>query len=298
MALLIVGAVATWLTWRYFVGTSEGQRVDNASFVGAEIGQNVLWRAAEPILDVVSVSFVVLVLVAAALIAIMRRRWLLALQVTVLVGGANVTTQALKHVVWERENLAATSGALMNSLPSGHTTVAASVAAALLLVVPRGMRAGVAVLAAGYASATGVATMIGGWHRPSDAVAAITVVLAWAGLTITLTALLSPERTNPASGAGASTALAAGLLIVAGAVTGAVAVLALLRTLDALTTMSQLTARSDLATAYAGGALGIVALTAVSYAAILIGHQIASAPATAGATGGEPVRTQRDSPRD
>jgi membrane-associated phospholipid phosphatase len=280
MALCIVGALATWLTWRYFVGTWEGQRVDNASFVGAEIGQNVLWRAAEPILDVVSVSFVVLVLAAAALIAIMRRRWLLALQVTVLVGGANVTTQALKHVVWDRENLAQTSGALTNSLPSGHTTVAASVAAALLLVVPRGMRPGVAILAAGYAAATGVATMVGGWHRPSDAVAAIAVVLAWAGLTITLTALVSPEQTKPGSGDGTSTALGAGLLLVAGVVSGALAVLALLRTRDALTMLNQLTARSDLAAAYAGGALGVVAVAALTYAGILIGDQIASRPAS------------------
>jgi membrane-associated phospholipid phosphatase len=274
--LLLAGAISTWLTWRYFVDTWEGQRIDNAAFVGAEIGQNVLWRAAEPILDVVSVSFVVVVLAAAAFIAILRRRWLLAIQVAILVGGANVTTQALKHVVWDRPNLAETSGALMNSLPSGHATVAASVAAALLLVVPRSIRPGVAVIAAGYAAATGVATVIGGWHRPSDAVAALTVVLAWAGLTIAFTALVAPEESPQRGSAPTSVAVGSGLLIVGGGIAGVVATFALLRTRDALDSVDRLTSRQDLGAAYFGGAIGIVAVSALVYALILIGHQWAS----------------------
>ncbi len=106
--LFLAGSVGTWLCWRYFVDTYEGQLVDDAALRGSVIGQNLLWRAAEPVLDVVSVSFVVLVLSAAALIAVMRRRLLLAIQVTVLVGGANLTTQTLKHTLLERPPLAET----------------------------------------------------------------------------------------------------------------------------------------------------------------------------------------------
>ncbi|HEX6194898.1 MAG TPA: phosphatase PAP2 family protein [Jiangellaceae bacterium] len=277
--LFLAGSVGTWLCWRYFVDTYEGQLVDDAALRGSVIGQNLLWRAAEPVLDVVSVSFVVLVLSAAALIAVMRRRLLLAIQVTVLVGGANLTTQTLKHTLLERPQLAETGGALANSLPSGHTTVAASVAAALLLVVPRGIRPLVAVLAAGYTATTGIATVIGGWHRPSDAVAAVTVVLAWAGLTAMLTALVSPEWHRPGPPAGRSTAVAAGLLGAGGLAGGVLAAAALLRIRN-LVAMGDVTPalmpRQDLATAYVGGALGIAAVTAVVYAAILLAHQFAS----------------------
>lgn len=277
--LFIAGSAGTWLCWRYFVDTQEGQLIDDAALRGSVIGQNLLWRAAEPVLDVVSFSFVVLVLAAAALIAVMRRRWLLAIQVTVLVGGANLTTQALKHAALDRPQLADTGGGIANSLPSGHTTVAASVAAALVLVVPRTIRPLVAVLAAGYTAATGIATVIGGWHRPSDAVAAVTVVLAWAGLTVTLTAMVSPERHRPGPPAGKSTALAVGLLGTGGAVAGALAAMALLQTRDTLAGADispALMPRDDLATAYAGGALGIAAVTALAYAAILLGYQYAS----------------------
>lgn len=291
VALFVAGSAGTWLCWRYFVDTREGQLIDDAALRGSVIGQNLLWQAAEPVLDIVSVSFVVLVLAAAALIAVMRRRWLLALQVTVLVGGANITSQALKHTVLERPHLADTGGALANSLPSGHTTVAASVAAALVLVVPRTIRPLVAVLAAAYTAATGIATVIGGWHRPSDAVAAVTVVLAWAGLTVTLTALVRPERHRPGPPAGSSTVLAAGTLGAAGALGGALAAMALLRTRDALAAgnaVPTLLPRAELATAYAGGALGIAAVTALAYAAILLGHQYASYDPDQGRTSAEP----------
>jgi membrane-associated phospholipid phosphatase len=274
-ALVVAGSAGTWITWRYFVDTREGQLIDDAALSGSVIGQNLLWRAAEPILDIVSVSFVVLVLAAAALIAVLRRRWLLALQVTVLVGGANVTTQLLKRTLLERQHLADTGGAVFNSLPSGHTTVAASVAAALVLAVPRAIRPAVAIVAAAYTAATGVATVIGGWHRPADAVAAVTVVVAWAGLTVILTALAGPERHRPEPAMSTKTSMATAVLAAAGAVAGVAAMLALVRIRDVLAT-SDVQTREDLATAYAGGALGIIAVSAVAFAAILVGHQLAS----------------------
>ncbi|NED98639.1 phosphatase PAP2 family protein [Phytoactinopolyspora halotolerans] len=273
------GVVGTWLTWRYFVGTSVGQRIDDTAFRGSEIGHTTLWRVAEPVLEIVSIPFIVVVLGAAAVIALIRRRWLLALQVTILVGGANITTQFLKYVVLDRPDLADTAGAIDNSLPSGHTTVAASVAAALLLVVPRHTRPTVAVLAAGYTAATGVATMVGGWHRPSDVVAALTVVMAWAGLTMFVTALGSPETVRPPDSAIVPTTVVGGLMLVAGFISGLLSASALQSTSDALTRTDTVTNRSDLLEAYTGSALGVVATTAAVFATILITHQFACRPA-------------------
>jgi membrane-associated phospholipid phosphatase len=272
------GVVGTWLTWRYLVNTGIGQRVDDAAFRGSDIGQSRLWKVAEPVLDVVSVPFIVVVLSAAALIALIRQRWLLALQVTVLVGGANVTTQVLKYAVLDRPDLADTMGAANNSLPSGHTTVAASVAAALVLVVPRQARPTVAVLAAGYAAATGVATMIGGWHRPSDVVAAMTVVLAWSGLTMIVTALAGPERASTPDRAIVPTAVVGGLMAIASFIAGLLSASALAATADLIAGGGSVTERGDLLRAYTGSAFGVLATTGAIFAAVLVAHQFACRP--------------------
>lgn|SRR5690606_23691277 len=291
--MLAAGVAGTWLSWRYFVDTVAGQRLDESAFAGSKIGRNTLWRAAEPVLEIVSIPFVVIVLVAAAVIAFARRRWFLALQVTVLVGGANLTTQVLKRVVFDRPDLASEITAPGNSLPSGHTTVAASVAAALLLVVPRSARPVVAVLGGGYAAVTGVSTMVGGWHRPSDVIAAFAVVLAWAGLTTMLTAVSSPERA-PADGSGAAaTKVVATLLMFGAVVAGGFAVSALLRTQDRLDTVGALTGRSDLATAYVGSAFGVVAAAAALFAAVLVAHQIAAGARLSATSGIRQVQPAR-----
>lgn len=278
LTLFLAGAAGTWMIWRYFVETTTGQQLDNTAFRGSSIGRGTLWQWAEPVLNVVSVPFVIAVLGTTAVIALLRRRWLLAIQAIVLVVGANLTTQLLKHVIWDRPALAEPAGAVSNSLPSGHTTVAASAAAVLLLTVPRANRPWVTLLAAGYAALTGVSTMIGGWHRPSDVAAAMTVVLAWAGMTTMVTAYTAPDPSEGSDRSRTPIALVAALLALGSLLTGAVAFSALLRTRDALAAESWLTGRSELATAYAGGALGVVAIVALVFAAIVLAHHVASYP--------------------
>lgn len=289
LVMMIAGLAGTWLSWRYFVDTALGQLLDNTAYRGSSIGRSTLWEAAEPVLDLIDLPFVVVVLAAAATIAVLRRRWLLAVQVAVLVGGANITTQLLKHGVFDRPTLTDAVGSAGNSLPSGHTTVAASVAAALVLVVPRRARALVAVFAAGYAALTGVSTMIGGWHRPSDVIAAFAVVVAWAGLTTIITAMSSPERmTSPVAGR-ASTAVTATFMLLAAGISGALAAGAYERTRDALAETVWIDSRTDLATAYVGGALGVVAVSAASFTLILVAHQLASRPGDGAELRAEPA---------
>jgi hypothetical protein len=51
-------------------------------------------------------------------------------------------------------------------------------------VLPAAIRGLVAMLGAGYVTVIAVATVWAEWHRPSDTVAALLVVLAWGGLVI------------------------------------------------------------------------------------------------------------------
>src|SRR5690606_24210100 len=193
----VLAGAGVWFTWRVFVATAEGQRVDQAAMDGAQFGRTRLWQIAEPVLEVVSIPALGLVPVAAMTPAGPRRRWMLALQIAVLVVGANLSTQLLKYLVLDRPDLGVTYH-LPNALPSGHTTAAASVAVAAILVVPPRVRPYATVVGAAYAGLTGVSTLIGQWHRPSDVVAGLLVVLAWCGVATAMSAL--GRRSQPRSG--------------------------------------------------------------------------------------------------
>jgi len=277
--LTLLGIVGTWVMWRSFVATATGQVLDHNALLGSEIGRGRLWQFAEPLLDIVSIPFIVGVLGAAIVIAIIRRRSVLAIQVAMIVGGANVTTQVLKYLVLDRPTLVDDAAYSSNSLPSGHTTVMASVAFALILLVPPSLRALTALLAAGIAAGGGIATMIGGWHPPSDVVAAILVVLTWAGIATIVSAVLPPERGADELAAGVGSTISATALVVLGMASAVAAGAGLGRTEEALDEHGdELTDRADLAVAYGGGVIGVVAVVAISVALLLIAHGAASRP--------------------
>ncbi len=265
-ALAVAGA---WLVWRFFVDTFAGQMLERAAFDGAVTGQGELWAVAKPVLDTVSVAFVVGGLGAAMGIALLRRRWGLAVQVAFLVVGANVTTQLVKHSLLGREELIG-GWHWENSLPSGHTTVAGSVAAALLLVVPRAARPLVAVLGGAYTAATGVSTLVGQWHRPSDVVAAVLVVLAWAALVCAFT---PRSALDPGAGPSPGSTVMAVLLLLGAGAAGVAAALALRATPATWGT----TAAQEV-TAYAGGVAGVLAVTAAAFAVLLLVRQSTARP--------------------
>lgn len=273
LALTAASVVGIAVVWNVFVLTRTGQQLDDAAFVGAERGRSRLLLVAEPVLSVISVPFIAVVLLSAMLLAVVRRRVLLAVQVAVLVGGANLSTQVLKHLVLERPDLDV-GDRLENALPSGHTTAAASVSAALLFVVPRRARPTAAVLGVVYTVATGVSTLVGRWHRPSDAVAAVLMVLAWAGVASMLgrRGWVSPGQ-DPAHGV---TAVASGLLVV-GAGAGVGAAFALRRGLAAVEA-GTLDQPGQLVTAYVGGVLGVLAVTCVAFGLLLLLRRLADHP--------------------
>ena len=248
--------------WRVLVLSGRGQWLDDAALDGAVYGQGTLWRLAEPVLDVVSLGFLVVALGGTVLLALLRRRWGLALQVVILVVGANITTQLLKRWCLERPDLGITG--TTNTLPSGHTTVAASVSMALLLVFPRRGRPAVAVLGAGYTAATGVATLVGQWHRPSDVLAAVLVVLAWTALVCLATPSSGRDPRGGAAVATLVTTVGLGVLAALAAL-GAAVVLAG----HDLPLLSRATSSGVDVRAYVGTAALVVAVTAAAFAVAL-----------------------------
>jgi membrane-associated phospholipid phosphatase len=109
-----------------------------------------------------------------------RRREVLA--AVVVVAGANVTTQVLKSVLAHVRDKAFAHGYELpwpDSFPSGHTTAAASIALALLLVVPAAHRLLAAGVGAALVAAVGLSVVILGWHYPSDVLGGLLVVATW-----------------------------------------------------------------------------------------------------------------------
>jgi membrane-associated phospholipid phosphatase len=109
-----------------------------------------------------------------------RRREVVAAMV--LVAGANLTTQLLKLTLEHARHKAWEHGVELpwpNSFPSGHTTAAASIAAALLFVVPARHRLNAAAVGVLLTAAVGLSVVILGWHYPSDVLGGLLVVATW-----------------------------------------------------------------------------------------------------------------------
>ena len=274
-AVVLACAAGVWVLWRAFVDTWAGQRVEDTALDGAAIGQGHLWRVAEPVLDVVSVGFVAGGLIGAAAVALVRRRWSLAVQVAVLVGGANLTTRVVKYGLLDRP-LLGVGADYGNTLPSGHTTAAGSVAAAVLLAAPPRARPLVAVLGAGYTALTGISTLVGQWHRPSDVVAGLLVVLDWTALVCgamaarpgdaatTTATLRAVDGRDPWWLRTRRTVLT---LVAVGVGAGAAAAALLTRT---WTQRAGRASRADELLAYGGGVAGVVAVCCLTFAVMLL----------------------------
>lgn len=202
-ALLVVIEVA--------LGTSWGQSADDRAMASAVAGREARLTLLS-ILGRVPVVAVAAVAVVGVLLALVRRHLRVALGAGVAIAGANLTTQVLKQVVLDRPDLGL---GVHNSLPSGHVTVAASTTAALLMVVGTRIRVFLAGLGAFAVGLTGLSTIVAGWHRPGDVVAALLVSLGWGAVGV----VVAGGRRAPSRGAlltalsGAVSALLAIVLI-------------------------------------------------------------------------------------
>ena len=187
--LVVLAATAAVLLAALYllaVKTRWGQRLDDAAFDGRTTRPAVL-RATGRLLDTISVGSLAFLGGAILGIAVIRRRVHLALTAGVVVLGSNVTTQLLKDLVLGRTDLVPPPDLLGPSFPSGHTTVAMSLAVALVLVVPARLRTAAALFGLIYACMVGTGTVTAGWHRPSDVMGGFLVVMVWgAGATAVL----------------------------------------------------------------------------------------------------------------
>lgn len=204
-ALAIVFAVAVW--------TERGRLTEGAVLDASTFATD------SPLLGVVGVSSLAAACVALVAIGLVRRRGDLAVVAVGVVALSTAIGQLLKHLVLSRPTLVAEQG---NSFPSGHMIAFASVAAAVLIVAPVALRLVVAPVAAVLLSLVAVRLVHDGWHRPSDVVGALLLVVCLTALGTLWRPPAPPTRRAPhriVELAHVAVALVAGLVAVVAALT-------------------------------------------------------------------------------
>jgi membrane-associated phospholipid phosphatase len=181
----MVGMLGLAATAYVALRTSPGLRLDSAALDAVSSPPLVLSRLYDG-LNLVSVGSVGLSLLVCVMLAVVRRRFDLALGAAIVIGGSDLTTQILKKDLFTRLDLAQGP----NSLPSGHTTAALSIALAAVIVAPPSWRTTVAIGVSATAALVGVALVLGRWHRPLDVIAATFVCLLWAAVGMLVAAMV------------------------------------------------------------------------------------------------------------
>ncbi|MGW9403395.1 phosphatase PAP2 family protein [Arthrobacter sp. NPDC055585] len=226
----LLAAAGAAVTYFGFVRTTTGQLADESAWREAELVAPGTRLPALKFLDSLPLASVFIAIGVIVAVTLYRRRLSPAVIAVSTMAGANLATQLLKNLLLDRPDRGVITLAF-NSLPSGHTTMAASAMAVVFLVSSPRWRPTVAALGGTYAVLAGSATFFNLWHRPADVVAAFFVVSA-----CTLVGGLVMMRTNrdwntlPAGGRGAAgrlwTSLTAGAGLLALALSAALYVYA------------------------------------------------------------------------
>jgi membrane-associated phospholipid phosphatase len=133
--LAAVSFVLFCIVYLVAVQTRWGQTLDATALSGRSTLAPRAVPAASRLLGTIDKSSLVLVGGSIVLVALLRRRPLLALGAAVLIGGAIMTTEILKKLVLPRPDLAVVDPlGRLATFPSGHTTVAMSLAMAAMIV--------------------------------------------------------------------------------------------------------------------------------------------------------------------
>jgi membrane-associated phospholipid phosphatase len=178
-----IGAIAFVAIYVLMVRTAAGQRLDDTAVAGRVFGSARVRRGSGRLLGTISVTSLVVAGLLLMTIALIRRRWRLAIGAGVLVFGSAILAEVLKHVLLQRPHLVAEPAQwLDNTFPSGHTAIAASLGLALVLITPRHRRVLAAIAGFLYTLLLGIGVLAAGWHRPSDPMGSICLVFSIACL--------------------------------------------------------------------------------------------------------------------
>lgn len=187
MVFLLIAAIV------FFITTPAGQQLDETSFQEFSYQFMLYTQQTSNLLDMIPAAAGVIAAVGILFVMIWKHRFVPALVGLGMAIGANITTQLLKNYFIVKPNLGLQEAAI-NSAPSGHTTFAAAAGLALFLASPKRFRPTVALFSMVFTVAAGYSTVVNGWHRPSDVVAAILVTGLWGILGLIILRFMRSEE--------------------------------------------------------------------------------------------------------
>lgn len=194
-------------TFAFFVFSELGQRLDEVSYQEFSYRFMTYTPQTSSLLDMIPAAAGVVAAVGLLFVLVWKHRFVPALVGVGMALGANATTQVLKNYVVVKPNLGIQE-AISNSAPSGHTTFAAAAGLALFLASPKWFRPTVAFFSMLFTVAAGCSTIVNGWHRPADVVAAILVTGLWGILGLVILRFMRSEELDM------SNTLRSGLILV------------------------------------------------------------------------------------
>lgn len=224
---------------------------------------------------------------AALVVMIVRKRWLLIGQSAAIAVLCYAST-FLKELL-PRPYLIDTDTPHANSAPSGHTILAATAAILLLIAVPRVWRAACALIAAVFSSLIGLSVIVGGWHRPSDAVMSVLLVGGCTLLVLAVTARNGMDEPGTRVSS-ASVQIVGTFMITAGVLGCLYATYVIWQVLPGLA----LSAAWSASGAYLSTIVGVAAVTSLTVGLVLAMRQLTAAPLSRIGLIGAPPAPPRD----
>jgi hypothetical protein len=182
-AIWVLSTLAFFGVYISAVLTQEGQYVENSALDASTFADQ-----GRALLNLVTIPNLALAIGVLFVLGALLRGVRGGLRVLAMIVAANVLTQLLKYAVLQRPDFA--EAASDNTFPSGHTVVFTSVLLGLLMVLPAAVRPIFGVLAAAVLGTVAFQLLEYGWHRASDVVGGVLLVVAM----VALAHLLLPDR--------------------------------------------------------------------------------------------------------
>ncbi|PFG30049.1 phosphatase PAP2 family protein [Paramicrobacterium agarici] len=165
----VVAALGFGVAFYMGVQTHLGQRVEE------RVLDSSIYSERSPLLALVTVPNLAIALGVVLVLGVARRAWADTAVAAVAMGLSNVFGQLLKHQILQRPDFSIDT---VNTFPSGHTIAFTSTAFALVIVLPHVVRPLALPLAAAVAGIVCAQLVVFGWHRPSDVVGGVLLVVA------------------------------------------------------------------------------------------------------------------------
>jgi membrane-associated phospholipid phosphatase len=185
-ALVSVALVSCWYAAFHDVTLARADAHAYFAFLSLSLHHRELASLARRVADLCLPSPFVFLAAVPVLVALARRRWVLALGLAVMIPAAIVSSELLKPLLAAPRPALGVANAPIGtgSWPSGHSTAAMILAMACLLASPARWRPYVALAGTLFSLAVIYSVLSLGWHYPSDALGGIMVASIWTLLTV------------------------------------------------------------------------------------------------------------------